>query len=86
LDAELSAEDRGNAAYEHYRATGRMKNGRRFGAPPKPYQPPATPEGVVNLTDPDSHVMKCHHHAYPSTPNWSRSETKSSSSPRESGA
>ena len=34
-----------------------MKNGRRFGAPPKPYQP-ASPLGQVNLTDPDSHLMK----------------------------
>ena len=61
LDGDLAAEARGNAAYEQYRATGRMKDGRRFGGPPKPYQPPATPEGVVNLTDPDSHVMKGHH-------------------------
>jgi hypothetical protein len=35
-----------------------MKNGRRFGAPPKPYTPPATPEGRVNVTDPDSKVVK----------------------------
>jgi hypothetical protein len=35
-----------------------MKDGRRFGGPPKPYQPPVAPEGKVNLTDPDSHLMK----------------------------
>ncbi len=35
-----------------------MKDGRRFGGPPKAYQPPASPPGTVNLTDPDSHVMK----------------------------
>ncbi len=35
-----------------------MKDGRRFGKPPKPYQPPASPQGTVNLTDPDSHVMR----------------------------
>jgi hypothetical protein len=58
LEAELEAERRGNAAYEEYRATGRMKNGRRFGAPPKPYVPPAVPEGKVNVTDPDSRYMK----------------------------
>jgi hypothetical protein len=46
-----------NAAYEHYRAHGRMKNGRRLGAPPKPYTPPATPEGRINVTDPDSRVV-----------------------------
>jgi hypothetical protein len=35
-----------------------MKNGRRLGAPPKPYTPPATPEGRINVTDPDSRVVK----------------------------
>jgi hypothetical protein len=27
-------------------------------SPPKPYTPPATPEGRINTTDPDSHVVK----------------------------
>jgi transposase len=58
LDEELWTECQANAAYETYRAQGRMKNGRRFGSPPKPYQPPATPEGKINLTDPDSRVVK----------------------------
>jgi Transposase DDE domain len=58
LEADLAAEVRGNEAYEAYRAQGRMNDGRRFGGPPKPYQPPVTPEGKVNLTDPDSHLMK----------------------------
>ena len=40
LEEELEAERRGNAAYEEYRATGRLKNGRRFSAPSKPYVPP----------------------------------------------
>jgi len=35
-----------------------MKNGRRMGAPPKPYQPPPTPAGKVNVTDPDSRNVK----------------------------
>ena len=35
-----------------------MKDGRRFGGPPKPYTPPAQPEGKINLTDPDSKNMK----------------------------
>jgi hypothetical protein len=35
-----------------------MKDGRRFGRPPDPYAPPATPQGQINLTDPDSHVVK----------------------------
>jgi transposase len=58
LEEELWTEVRANDAYEHYRAHGRMKNGRRFGAPPKPYTPPARPEGRVNVTDPDSKVVK----------------------------
>src|SRR4051794_12993451 len=58
LEEELWSEVRANRAYEAYRARGRMKDGRRFGRPPDPYQPPATPEGRVNLTDPDSHVVK----------------------------
>jgi hypothetical protein len=58
LAGELDAERRGNDAYETYRATGRMKNGRRFGGPPKPYVPPEAPEGKVNATDPDSRYMK----------------------------
>jgi transposase len=58
LDDELAAERRGNKAYERYRAAGRDKHGRRFSTPPKPYQPPATPQGEVNLTDPDARVMR----------------------------
>ncbi len=34
------------------------KNGRRMGAPPKPYEPPKVPEGKINLTDPDSRLVK----------------------------
>ena len=58
LQEELDVECRANAAYEAYRARGVMKDGRRFGRPPDPYQPPATPAGKVNLTDPDSRNVK----------------------------
>src|SRR5215211_3236554 len=60
LDEELLTECRANAAYEAYRARGVMKNGRRLGpnTTPKPYEPPAVPEGKINLTDPDSRVVK----------------------------
>jgi transposase len=58
---ELAAERRGNDAYEHYRATGRASDGRRFGKPPKPHEPPASPQGEVNVTDPDSRLMKGTH-------------------------
>jgi hypothetical protein len=58
LEQELDVECRANAAYEAYRARGRMKDGRRFGRPPDPYRPPATPEGKINVTDPDSRNVK----------------------------
>ena len=60
LEEQLFTECRANAAYEAYRARGVMRNGRRLGSntTPKPYQPPATPEGRINLTDPDSRVVK----------------------------
>jgi transposase len=58
LEEELWSECRANAAYEAYRARGVMKDGRRFGGPPKPYRPPATPAGKMNLTDPDSRNVK----------------------------
>lgn len=58
LEEELFSEIRANDAYEAYRARGRMKDGRRFGGPPKSHTPPATPEGRINVTDPDSKVVK----------------------------
>jgi transposase len=61
LDEELWTEVRANEAYERYRARGRMRNGRRIGAGhsvPKPYTPPETPEGRINVSDPDSKVVK----------------------------
>ena len=35
-----------------------MKDGRRFGRPPNPYQPSETPAGKINVTDPDSRNVK----------------------------
>ena len=58
LEEELATEVRANAAYEAYRAQGRMKDGRRFGSPPKPYTPPEQPAGRINVTDPDSRTLK----------------------------
>jgi transposase len=57
---DWQTEHRANRAYEAYRARGRMKDGRRFGGPPKPHTPPAQPEGKLNLTDPDSRNMKAY--------------------------
>ena len=58
LEDDLDAKRRGNEAYEEYRATAVDKLGRRLNRyHPKPYVPPETPDGSVNLTDPDSHMM-----------------------------
>ena len=58
LEADLAAERAGNEAYEHYRETGRDPLGRRLSHPPNPYQPPEVPAGKVNVTDPDSKLIK----------------------------
>jgi hypothetical protein len=58
LEEEHGVECRANADYEAYRARGVMKDGRRFGKPPTPYQPPETPAGKINVTDPDSRNVK----------------------------
>jgi transposase len=57
LEDNLGAERAGNEAYEDYRRQGRMRDGRRFGRPPNPHQPPEVPAGKVNLTDPDSKLI-----------------------------
>jgi hypothetical protein len=58
LTEDWQAERRANHAYEIYRARGVMRDGRKFGAPPKPYSPPEAPEGKLNTTDPDARRMK----------------------------
>jgi len=58
LAEDWRAEHRANRAYEAYRARGVMRDGRPFGSPPKPYSPPAAPEGKLNTTDPDARRMK----------------------------
>src|SRR5680860_770060 len=58
LAEDWQAERRANQAYENYRAQGVMRDGRRFGAPPKPYSPPEVPEGKLNTTDPDARRRK----------------------------
>jgi transposase len=61
LDEELWTEVRANEQYERYRARGVMRDGRRIGkghSVPHPYTPPPVPEGRINLSDPDSKVVK----------------------------
>jgi transposase len=58
LEEEHRVECRANAAYEAYRARGVDKNGKKFGRPPKPFAPPPTPEGKINLSDLDSRNVK----------------------------
>jgi len=54
-EAELAAND----LYEQWRAGAKDRRGRRLhGNNLKPYQPPELPEGVVNVSDPDSRVMR----------------------------
>jgi transposase len=55
---DLELERVANEAYEHYRAHGRDTQGRRLAPPPKPYEPPETPTGKINTTDPDSRNVK----------------------------
>lgn len=58
LEEELWVECKANEAYEAYRARDVMRDGRRFGVRPDPYQPPDTPAGRMNVTDPDSKNLK----------------------------
>jgi transposase len=58
LEEEHAVECQANADYEAYRARGVMKDGRRFGKPPTPFEPAAIPQGKVNVTDPDSRNVK----------------------------
>ena len=58
LAEDWRVEHQANRAYQAYRARGVMKDGRRFGRPPDPYEPPVRPEGKINTTDPDARRMK----------------------------
>ena len=57
LEEAHAVERAANEAYEDYHRTALKSNGRRF-APTVPYELPATPAGRINLTDPDSPVMR----------------------------
>ncbi len=51
-------ECRANAQYERYRVDARDSRGRRLGARPKPFVPPTTPVGTINVADPDSRLLR----------------------------
>ena len=58
LEANLGAERAGNEAFEHHRVHGRDAHGRRLAGTPTPHEPPEVPAGRVNVTDPDSKLIK----------------------------
>jgi transposase len=57
LEEAHAVERAANEAYEEYHRTGFKSNGRRFAAT-APYELPASPAGRINVTDPDSRVMR----------------------------
>jgi hypothetical protein len=60
LEQELDADRAANAAYEHWRAHGVAADGSRRMAPGmvKPFELPEVPSGLMNVTDPDSRVVR----------------------------
>ena len=62
LEQELDVDYASNAAYEAWRARGVAADGTHRMAPGmvKPYQPPVAPQGLVNVTDHDSRVVRTH--------------------------
>lgn len=59
LEQEHEVEITANALYERWRAVGVDRRGRRLHANnAKPFVAPALPEGTINLSDPDSRVMR----------------------------
>ena len=60
LEENHQVEIQASEAYERWQAERRAGGvpGQRLGMPPKPHTPSATPEGVMNKTDPDSRMMR----------------------------
>jgi hypothetical protein len=58
MQENLRVEREANEAYEYHRATGLIRDGRRFGGRPNPYVVPEVPPGKINLTDLDSRNVK----------------------------
>jgi transposase len=58
LEEDHATECAANTAYETWRAGGYMRDGRRFGAPIRPYEAPLVPSGKINVTDPTRATSK----------------------------
>jgi Transposase domain (DUF772)/Transposase DDE domain len=60
LEENRQVEIQANLAYEAWQAALRAGgvSGQRLGMPPKAFEPPAEPEGVMNKTDHDSRMMR----------------------------
>jgi transposase len=58
LEENHRVEVAANDAYEQWRATARDTKGRVLRGNSKPYAPHQLPDGVINLSDPDSRVMR----------------------------
>ena len=58
LEENLRVELAANDAYEHWRTTSRDIRGRVMKGNHKPFLAPEEPEGQINLSDPDSRVMR----------------------------
>ncbi|HZY68382.1 MAG TPA: transposase, partial [Devosia sp.] len=63
MDEQLFTELRAEQAYQRYRARGKDRRGGRLGpnTVPRPYVPSPVPGGEINLTDPDSRMVKGQH-------------------------
>jgi transposase len=57
LEEAYAVEQAAHRAYEAHHARAVRSDGRRF-APTTPHHSPGLPEGTINLTDPDSRVMR----------------------------
>jgi transposase len=58
LEENHQVELAANQAYEHWRANSRDTKGRVLKGNSKPFTPPEEPDGTINLSDPDSRVMR----------------------------
>jgi transposase len=58
LEQNEAVEVAAHRAYERWRRDARDTKGRRLGGPITPFAVPVLPDGQINLTDPDSRVMR----------------------------